>query len=362
MFRHSDRKNNSMPMEREPFDPILQDAIYDNNQVRPADHSAILSKTDSTKTYSCGSHFHEDDFLPELPPSPEPSYSVRKRILPTTLTALNSPTGRQYLLDAFHNNTAESYWALMEQFINQSEPAFCGVTTLQMVLNTMSVDPNVRWRGGWRFYGSEEVLLSRCCLSYERIRRMGVTLEEFRSLAQCQGLNVQMKRPYPETLDKPPQDTKRRCSLKLQRPDVAHSLREFENDIRKVLTTPDCNSILVASFSRAYLGQTGDGHFSPIAAYHEETHQVLVLDVARFKYAPYWVPVESLYKALQPKDSTTKRPRGWFVLDPPKKSASQVDCEDRRPAELVPMAGDADICPVGRIKVEFCKSNPERQG
>jgi Phytochelatin synthase len=31
------------------------------------------------------------------------------------------------------------------------------------------------------------------------------------------------------------------------------------------------------------LGQTGSGHFSPIAGYHAATDSVLILDVARFK-------------------------------------------------------------------------------
>jgi hypothetical protein len=30
---------------------------------------------------------------------------------------------------------------------------------------------------------------------------------------------------------------------------------------------------------------TGDGHFSPIGAYHAENDLVLILDVARFKWA-----------------------------------------------------------------------------
>jgi len=44
---------------------------------------------------------------------------------------------------------------------------------------------------------------------------------------------------------------------------------------------------LAIAFSRKGIGQTGDGHYSPIAAYHEPTDQCLVLDVARFKYAPF---------------------------------------------------------------------------
>lgn len=330
------------------------------------------SNATQATVYPCGSPLHENYFNHLLPPPQEPSYSVHKRVLPLQLTALNSPKGRQFLMEALSQQTAESYWPLMEQFINQSEPAFCGVTTLQMVLNAMCIDPNIRWRGGWRFYGSEEVLLGRCCLSTERIRRVGVTLEEFRNLAQCQGVSVQMRRPQISKLQLEEAKTNSGCNaatLPLRqvnrrqqlRADNYSSLEQFEADLRNVLTTPNAKALLVVSFSRSHLGQTGDGHFSPLAAYHEDSHQVLVLDVARFKYAPYWVPVQKLYEAMQPKDSATKRPRGWFVLNPPKhhKCLHQTH-EDRRPAELVPVVGEPDVCPIGRIKVEFCPSNPER--
>jgi len=52
--------------------------------------------------------------------------------------------------------------------------------------------------------------------------------------------------------------------------------------------------VLIASYDRASLGQTGNGHFSPIGGYHMERDLVLVLDVARFKYPPHWVSAERL--------------------------------------------------------------------
>ena len=120
-------------------------------------------------------------------------------------------------------------------------------------------------------------------------------------------------------------------------------------------------SILVVSFSRGALQQTGDGHFSPLAAYHAETDQVLLLDVARFKYAPYWVSVQDLYNSMLPLDSVTKKPRGWFLLYPPKNSSrASLSREDRRPAELVPKVGDQDPCPASKVKIDFCKANQTR--
>lgn len=41
--------------------------------------------------------------------------------------------------------------------------------------------------------------------------------------------------------------------------------------------------VLVVSYSRQAMRQTGDGHFSPVGGYDAASNMVLVLDVARFK-------------------------------------------------------------------------------
>ena len=61
----------------------------------------------------------------------------------------------------------------------------------------------------------------------------------------------------------------------------------------------------------------------------------------------------------------TRSPAGWFLLtDPPRHHVSTTDANDvhdihklerRRPANLVPLVGQPDICPIGKIKVQFCK-------
>ena len=314
------------------------------------------------RSFPCGSLQHEDDYGVLPPPLSEPVYSVHKRVLPSNLLALSSPQGRKYLIEALQNDSAESYFSLMEQFVNQSDPAFCGVTTLLMILNAMSIDPNVRWRGGWRFYGSEDVLLDRCCLSAERIRRVGISMEEFRLLGQCHGLKIKMFRAISE------ENVQRVGSGRSERyRDEYCTEEEFRNDIRRILKQSASaeeglrstrNSVIVTSFSRAALGQTGDGHFSPLAAWHEETDQVLLLDVARFKYSPYWVSVTSLYESMIPIDSATKKSRGWFIMHPPDRSQHELSREDRRPAEVVPRVGE-NACPVSTVKINFCPANPK---
>ncbi len=79
---------------------------------------------------------------------------------------------------------------------------------------------------------------------------------------------------------------------------------------------------LVCSFSRKHLGQTGDGHYSPIGGYNEARDTVLLMDVARFKYPSYWVPLKTLYKSMSFPDPDTGRPRGYFTITSTPQSAS----------------------------------------
>jgi hypothetical protein len=72
---------------------------------------------------------------------------------------------------------------------------------------------------------------------------------------------------------------------------------------------------MIVSYSRKTFLQSGDGHFSPIGGYCPQRDLVLILDVARFKYPPHWVSLESLCKSMQEHDSVTKKPRGWMLLN-----------------------------------------------
>lgn len=317
--------------------------LHSTGQHNPHCETCTCRESPTTiNPYACG--LPRTNVTPELPPPlPEPRLTFRRRLLPSALTALNTPQGTTLLIQALVNQSASSYIPLTEQFVNQSDPAFCGVTTLLMVLNTFAIDPNVRWRGGWRYFGDEAVLLSRCCISTERVARVGISLEEFQRLASCQGLRVTMKRPNTTT--------------------TQYTLQDFRNDIVQTTSNAADSGIIVVSFSRAALEQTGDGHFSPLAAYHADTDQVLLLDVARFKYQPYWVKVADLYHAMEPCDSVTQKPRGWLLLHPPPLSntytGTNITDEGARDSQLVPAVGEPPVCPIHAIKIEYCPASSE---
>lgn len=69
----------------------------------------------------------------------------------------------------------------------QVQPSYCGLSAMVMVLNSFEMDPGRVWKAPWRWY-HEDMLT--CCLSSEDLLTHGITLDQFQSIAKCNGLNV----------------------------------------------------------------------------------------------------------------------------------------------------------------------------
>ncbi|KAH8055936.1 glutathione gamma-glutamylcysteinyltransferase [Aureococcus anophagefferens] len=219
-----------------------------------------------------------------------------KRPLPDSCVAFDSKEGRAHFESALSSGGLENFFVLAPQFQTQNEPAFCGLATLAMALNALQVDPGRVWKGVWRWY--DESLLS-CCKPLVDVEREGIVLEEFVCLARCNGLEAA-----------------------LARPDAGgFPVAAFRDAVADACARTDV--VLAASYSRKTLGQTGDGHFSCVGGYDRASDAVLLLDVARFKYPPHWVPLPLLLDAMGRPDAATGRPRGWIRLT---RAAEAWDC------------------------------------
>jgi glutathione gamma-glutamylcysteinyltransferase len=130
----------------------------------------------------------------------------------------------------------------------QSEPAYCGVTTLVIVLNALSVDPRRVWKGPWRWY--EESMLN-CCMDMEEIKKTGITMGVFVCLSKCQGLAVDPTLASDSSRDEFRQAVRLACVKNMD--DEAGEMQGEEISSR--------HTFLVVSYSRAALKQTGSGHF-----------------------------------------------------------------------------------------------------
>jgi hypothetical protein len=66
----------------------------------------------------------------------------------------------------------------------------------------------------------------------------------------------------------------------------------------------DENSRVVLNYDRGGIGQGpfGHGHWSPIGAYNAKIDAFLIMDVAKYKYPPVWVPTENLFAGVSTLD------------------------------------------------------------
>lgn len=216
------------------------------------------------------------------------SPSFHRRHLPNDCIAFSSLEGRKLFIEALNcsTNYMQIYFPLAEQFTTQTEPAFCGLATLAMCLNALQIDPGRLWKGPWRWFSEE---LFDCCTSLSVAREKGISLSEFLCLARCNGV-----------------------ATEAYRANSALTLEHFRDIVKHSCATS--TEIVVLNYSRQGLGQTGEGHFSPIGGYHAANDLVLLLDVARFKYPPHWVKLARVYEAMQLMDPSIDLPRGLVIL------------------------------------------------
>lgn len=213
--------------------------------------------------------------------------SFYRRPLPAPLIAFASGAGREIFHQALAAGGLENYFPLAEQFNTQDEPSYCGISSLVMVLNALGVDPGANWKGPWRWYDEK---IADCCEQLPVIKAQGSTLAHLAMMALCNSVKVEA-RHADQT-----------------------SLEQFRQTVQRLCQTA-VGIHMIAGYSRERLGQTGDGHFSPVGGYHAGRDLVLILDVARFKYPPHWVALERLWQAMNATDSASGASRGYIIIE-----------------------------------------------
>ncbi|CAL4978497.1 unnamed protein product [Urochloa decumbens] len=229
--------------------------------------------------------------------------SLYRRVLPSPPAVdFTSPDGKRLFSEALEGGTMEGFFSLASCFQTQSEPAFCGLASLAVVLNALAIDPGRRWKGPWRWF--DESMLD-CCEPLDKIKAHGITFGKVACLAHCSGADVRPFRANQVTVD------------------------DLRRHLIHCTSSRDCH--LIASYHRRHLKQTGTGHFSPIGGYHAGQDMALILDVACFKYPPHWVPLALLWEAMNTIDESTGLLRGFMLISSHNAAPSAlytVSCRD----------------------------------
>lgn len=212
--------------------------------------------------------------------------------LPAGLIDLQSSQGQKIFLES---SARAAFWPLSAQFVTQETQSYCGMASLVMVLNNLPVaTPVPPQYAPFKLFTQDNLLTDGTdgILPRDWLPHHGMTIDQLGALAQHFGAKVT----------------------------VVHAtndgLAAFRRAARQALATP--GQYVVVNFERLALQEVGYGHISPLAAYDAKTDRFLVLDVARYKYPPFWVRAVDLYAALDTQDrSNANATRGYVIIAAP---------------------------------------------
>jgi hypothetical protein len=208
--------------------------------------------------------------------------------VPANLVALAQPVGQKRLMSSAYN---QSYWPLSQYFETQRNEAFCSVASSVMVLNALGVRrPESSLYPDFPFFSQQDFFRSidPQVANVATVSKEGMTLDQLGAALRSFPVDVE----------------------KFHASDL--SLDRFRDLVRDTTARRDRFALL--NFRRVEIGETGGGHWSPLAAYDPASDSALLLDVARYKYPAVWVPVAQLYAAAQAVDSVSGLSRGLVIV------------------------------------------------
>lgn len=195
--------------------------------------------------------------------------------MPAGLTALSQTAGGVRLERALRAD----HDALIGALQSQEKGAWCGVASAVTVLNA----------SGERL--DQDGLFTpeaSAVRSWWRTTLSGMPIDDLAGLLRAHGASAEQRFAEDASVD------------------------DFRGVVRSNLA--QAGDWLVVNYDRAVLGEVGGGHISPLSAYDPVTDEVLLLDVATYKYEPHWVPLGTLFDAMDTPDSESGHSRGWVEV------------------------------------------------
>lgn len=188
-------------------------------------------------------------------------------VLPPQEIGLNTPIGQAILAQAREKS---HYPALQNGMQTEIHGTYCGIASSVMVLNAL----NIRNRGFSKKITQTNIFNRRVrqAINMKSLNKYGLSSPDVVNILQSYHLHAKFYKGN------------------------TTSFNIFLKTIMAALKNP--KQEVIAHFSRPALGQVGQGHFSPIAAYDVKSNRFLIMDVASYKYQPFWVNAFDLWEAM----------------------------------------------------------------
>ena len=227
---------------------------------------------------------------------------LRRHVQPTTLGGnvampektllyLNNSFAYSLLMNGFHwYDYSNDYFLLQGGLDAQINQAYCAVASAAAVMNSFRPLESIPTDQVYfpHQYATQENLFNECVQDTVILRNDtfdgllaapgGLSLEQLRKLMRCYDFNVTAHFVDPANM----------------------TIDDVRQGMEEALMNP--SKRVIVNFDRHSLGQDGGGHFSPVGSYSKKEDSFLIMDVAKYKYPPVWVPTERLYISLATED------------------------------------------------------------
>jgi hypothetical protein len=194
--------------------------------------------------------------------------------------------------DYIQKNKAPDYWALSPYYVPQQDGAACGIASITMLLNASRAHQNLTASDA---LVTQKALVEKIKVNYSR----GLNLDQLTEAVK-KGLSEFGIKASVETIH-------------------ADGTLEQIKKIRELLIKnekSDQNFILANFLQSNFTGDPeGGGHISPVGVFDSKNNKVLIMDVDREYYEPYWVSFDHFIKGINTADSSNSLKRGLVFVE-----------------------------------------------
>ncbi len=268
--------------------------------------------------------FHENSLDEDGEQSQDPMMRFPFQVsTPSKPIYLNGPDAYSLLLDtnpsiASISDYSRDFFLIMSGMDTQINQAYCGAATVAAIINSLryitkpgeaddGIDIPVDKIYAQHPYATQKDIFNSCT-EKTVIKHTGGGFGQDGILTPPYGLSMGQ---VANLLKCHLKSTKSRdWTVTTQYVDATHqTVGKLRFDLKNALQDPF--SRVLVNYNRTAVGQSGGGHWSPIGSYSEKLDMFLLLDVAKYKFPPTWIPTERLFEGL----ATVDRCGEWNYPD-----------------------------------------------
>jgi tetratricopeptide (TPR) repeat protein len=239
------------------------------------------------------------------------------------ITSWSSDEGRQMLIESEYNN---AFFSLAHTYQSMRNPFYASIASMVNVLNALRLDrgviPDNEERSVKLFDRDTGEIREFTYNIYTQNTLLDAETDQVKPRNKIAPL-VQDEVAYVDFDEFNPGlsiiEVKQILEIYKCRVELYHARNDYEKGIetfREVLkkNLNEKGKFIIANYYGENVGLQQAGHYSAVAAYHEATDNILILDTAAHKAPWYWIKAGHLYQAMNTIAREGNK-RGYLVIE-----------------------------------------------